>query len=195
MIKKYGQFIKENLSLVSDDEIIEFLDKLDKLSKYYDETSEEGSSSDLRWEHKDNLIIVNYGWSTYEEGSSKKLLIDLTTLDVTYTEDTSSVYGNYQNGDKKRFNSLEEVYKKYFDEYIIPNYKLHDPHQMIIGYHYKLTEPVYDDFDEGLEPEPSIVEVISKTKDGLILMDIEHGFTYERTFQHLMTCEIEKVSE
>jgi hypothetical protein len=194
MIKKYQQFIKENLSIVSDDEVIDFLDKLDKLSKYYDEKSVEGCSSDLRWEHKDNLITIDWGWSTYEEGSSETLIIDLTTLEVTHTEDTSSVYGDYQNEGKRKFNSLKEVYKEYFDEDIITNYKLHDPHQMIIGYRYKLTEPVYDDFDEGLEPETNIVEVISKTKDGLILMDVEHGFTYERTFKHLMTCEIEKVS-
>jgi hypothetical protein len=116
MIKKYQQFIKENLSIASDDEIIDFLDKLDKVSKYYDETSVEGSSSYLRWEHKDNLIIIDYGWSTYEEGSSETLTIDLTTLEVIYAEDTSSVYGDYQNEGKRKFNSLEEIYKEYFGE-------------------------------------------------------------------------------
>jgi hypothetical protein len=116
MIKRYNQFINESKSIVSDDEIIDFLDKLDKLAKYYDETSEEGSSSDLRWEHQDNLIKIFYGWSSYEEGSSEELIIDLTTLEVTYTEDTSSVYGDYQNEGKRKFNSLEEIYQEYFDK-------------------------------------------------------------------------------
>jgi hypothetical protein len=71
--------------------------------------------------------------------------------------------------------------------------KLNDPHQMLVGSHYKITEPVYDDYDEGLQPETDIVEVINKTRYGFILRNIEHNFTYERTFQHLMTCEIEEV--
>ncbi len=63
-----GSKYKITESIVSDDDIIDFLDKLDKLSKHYDETSEEGSSSDLRYEHKGNIITINYGWMTYEEG-------------------------------------------------------------------------------------------------------------------------------
>ncbi len=73
--------------------------------------------------------------------------------------------------------------KKYNDS------KIKNPHQMMIGYQYKLTEPDYDDV--GVETD--IVEVIKKTSYGLILKNIEHGFTYERTFQHLMNCKIENV--
>jgi hypothetical protein len=188
MIKRYNQFIKENLSIVSDDEIIDFLDKLDKISKYYDETSVEGSSSDLRWDHKDNLIIINYGWSTYEEGSSETITIDLTSLEVTHIEDTSSVYGDYKNEDKRKFSSLEEIYSKYFG-YSNINESLKSPHQMMVGSQYKITEPDYD--DEGFDTD--VVEVMSKNKSGFILKNIDHGFTYERTFQHLMTCVIEEI--
>ena len=38
----------------------------------------------------------------------------------------------------------------------------------------------------------SHVEVVSKNKNSLILRDIEHDFTFERTFSHLMDCEIEE---
>jgi hypothetical protein len=71
--------------------------------------------------------------------------------------------------------------------------KLNNPHQMLVGSQYKITEPVYDDYDEGLQPETDIVEVVNKSRYGFILRNIEHNFTYERTFQHLMTCEIEEV--
>ena len=71
--------------------------------------------------------------------------------------------------------------------------KLNSPHQMMVGSKYKITEPVYDDYDEGLQPETDLIEVVNKTRYGFILRNIEHDFTYERTFQHLMTCEIEEV--
>jgi hypothetical protein len=86
----------------------------------------------------------------------------------------------------KRFNeSVSDVSES--------NSKLNNPHQMLIGSQYKITEPVYDDYGEGLQPETDLVEVVNKTRYGLILRNIEHNFSYERTFQHLMTCEIEEV--
>ena len=71
--------------------------------------------------------------------------------------------------------------------------KLNNPHQMMVGSQYKITEPVYDDYDEGLQPETDLIEVVNKTRYGFILRSIEHDFTYERTFQDLMTCEIIEV--
>jgi hypothetical protein len=67
--------------------------------------------------------------------------------------------------------------------------KLNNPHQILVGSQYKITEPDYDDVGE----EPYIVEVVKQMKHGFILRDIEHNFNFERTFQHLMTCEIEEV--
>ena len=70
--------------------------------------------------------------------------------------------------------------------------KLNNPHQMMVGSQYKITEPDYE--DDGTEiNKPYIVEVIKRMKHGFILRDIEHNFTFERTFQHLMTCEIEEM--
>lgn len=69
--------------------------------------------------------------------------------------------------------------------------KIENPHYMVVGVIYYITEPYYDDFNEGLSPETSLVEVIKKTKNSLILKDIEHNFTYERSFKHLMDCIIE----
>jgi len=66
--------------------------------------------------------------------------------------------------------------------------KLNSPHQMMVGSQYKITEPDYD--NDGREPY--VVEVVKRMKHGFILRDIEHNFTFERTLQHLMTCEIEE---
>ena len=71
--------------------------------------------------------------------------------------------------------------------------KLNNPHQMMVGSQYKITEPVHDDYDEGLQPETDLIEVVNKARYGFILRNIEHDFTYGRTFQHLMTCEIIEV--
>lgn len=64
--------------------------------------------------------------------------------------------------------------------------KLNNPHQMMVDSQYKITEPDYDDVGE----ESYVIQVVKKMKHGFILKDIEHNFTFERTFQHLMTCEI-----
>ena len=88
---------------------------------------------------------------------------------------------------------------KTFDQYSselnisdVSESKLNNPHQMLVGSQYKITEPDYD--EDGPEiNKPYIVEVVKKMKHGFILRDTEHNFTFERTFQHLMTCEIEEV--
>lgn len=69
--------------------------------------------------------------------------------------------------------------------------KINNSNSLIVGQQYKITEPCYDDYEEGLTPEADIIEVIKKTKHHYIFKNVEHGFTYERTYQHLLTCKIE----
>jgi hypothetical protein len=66
-----------------------------------------------------------------------------------------------------------------------------NPHQLQIGCVYKITQPVYDDFNEGLQPE--IVEwlVIKKMKSGFLMEHVEHKFTTEFSFEELLNCTIE----
>jgi hypothetical protein len=81
-------------------------------------------------------------------------------------------------------------------EFVIENI-LANPHQMMVGYQYKITEPDYDDnYGEKhtIGEESYIAEVIKQIKYGFVLRDIKHNFTFERTFQHLMTCEIEEIN-
>lgn len=62
---------------------------------------------------------------------------------------------------------------------------------MMIGYKYKITYPCYDDYNEGLEPEIDIVEVVQKYKDGLLLKNLEHDYNYLSKFNILNDCKIE----
>lgn len=66
-----------------------------------------------------------------------------------------------------------------------------DPHSMIITLKYYITDPCYDDYEEDLTPQTDLVEVIAKNKNHVILKSLNDGITYERTYQHLLNCEIE----
>lgn len=66
-----------------------------------------------------------------------------------------------------------------------------DPTSMIVGQTYKITYPCYDDYDEGLEPEIEIAEVIKKDNSGILLKDIENKFSHHTSYQILSDCTIE----
>ena len=72
-------------------------------------------------------------------------------------------------------------------------YKLDNPHHMLVGSKYKIIEPVYDDYNEGLKAEENTIEVIKKTKNGFIFNDIKNNFTYEIEYKYLMECIIIKI--
>jgi hypothetical protein len=93
--------------------------------------------------------------------------------------------------DKKHIKTFKE-HQENLNISDVSESKLNNPHQMLVGFQYKITEPDYD--EDGPEiNKPYIVEVVNKMKHGFILKDTEHNFTFERTFQHLMTCEIEEI--
>lgn len=71
--------------------------------------------------------------------------------------------------------------------------KIKNPHSLIVGEKYKITHPIYDDYNEGLSPDIEIVEVFKKTRDGFILNNIACDLKYEIKYNMLMNCEIEKL--
>lgn len=92
---------------------------------------------------------------------------------------------------KKKIENIQ-TFQQHSSELNISNVsesKLNTPHQMMVGSQYKITEPDYD----NIGGESYVVKVIKKMNHGFILRDIEHNFTFERTVQHLMNCEIEEV--
>ena len=64
---------------------------------------------------------------------------------------------------------------------------------MILGCHYEIISPVYDDYDENLKPEVELVNVIGKTKNGLIFQDLNNNLTYEKSFLFLKECDIKLI--
>lgn len=96
-------------NIVTDEEILNFLIELENISIIRDLESVEGSSSDLNFSFNSSEININSSWMTYEEGGSTILKINLTTLEVTYDEQASTVYGNASNQSIKIVKKLEEV--------------------------------------------------------------------------------------
>ncbi len=68
-----------------------------------------------------------------------------------------------------------------------------NPHDLIVGDKYKITHPVYDDFDEGLEADVDIVIIDKKLRNSYVATDIKYIQQYELKFDYLMSCEIEKL--
>ena len=84
---------------------------------------------------------------------------------------------------------------KKFKEFSEKGITIKDPHSMIVGNKYEIIEPNYDDYEEGLSPEVEIVEVIKKTNQVIILKNIQHGFTYNINYSHLLTCDIKLIDD
>lgn len=62
---------------------------------------------------------------------------------------------------------------------------------LIVGQTYRLTYPIYDDFDEGIKPEIEIVQVIKKLQFGYLIKNLELDSIYEIKFYILNECKIE----
>lgn len=79
-------------------------------------------------------------------------------------------------------------FKNFSEGYLVKN-----PRDLIVGEKYKITHPVYDDFDEGLEAEIDTVTIDKKLQYGFLVTDEKYNQQYELKFDYLMTCEVEKI--
>jgi hypothetical protein len=85
-----------------------------------------------------------------------------------------------------------QILEKGDDDAYLTESKIKDVNSLIVGKRYKITWPNYDDYEEGLDPETDIVEVISKNRiDGYVLKNIEHDFTFSKQPSMLGDCDIE----
>lgn len=50
----------------------------------------------------------------------------------------------------------------------IDNTLITNPHYMLVGSKYIIIEPVYDDYNDGLQSKTNLVEVVSKNNYGFI---------------------------
>lgn len=73
--------------------------------------------------------------------------------------------------------------------------EIENPYYMNIGGFYKITYPLFDDYNEGLTPEVDDIEVVNKNQLGLIVRSIESNYTYQVKFSDLMNCEIREINQ
>jgi hypothetical protein len=151
-------------------------------------------SENLKWHLEKNMSVTD---NVFRPGSDAYYGLIKETRELF----DSGVKINLDENDKELFESTDLGKFGYYKGDLVPldlpmeniqENKVYDPHQMIVGLKYMITEPDYD--EDGPEINKSyMVEVIKIMKHGLILRDIEHDFTFERSFQHLMSCDIEEV--
>ena len=118
---------------------------------------------------------------------------------IEYDEDFESeilaAYDRYTA--EQRMPYLDSVnYKSLNHLMLFEEFSIKDTNSLIVGKKYKITWPNYDDYDEGLEPETSVVEILGKNKiDGYLFKDIENDITFSKHPSFLEDCEIEMIEE
>jgi hypothetical protein len=102
---------------ISDDSILDFLIKLEDLENaMFSKPHDEGSGEHFYISQENNIITINWGWSTYEESHSQELIIDLDSRTYLHSTDSCSVYGNSEYEKRDFFLSLQQIYDTYFLE-------------------------------------------------------------------------------
>ena len=107
----------ESINEWYDDTLLKFFYELDELSKKCDEESDEGWSTYLNYEYQEDnqKIIIEFGSSGYEEGSSEDWIIDFSDLEeivVKWENSHSGPYGDGQNKGEMKFYSFKELLKE-----------------------------------------------------------------------------------
>ena len=156
-------------------------------------------SENLKYHLQNNISLTDNifrpGSSAYFDllKESRQLFESVVGLDLN--DNDKDLFENTDLGKFDYFNGELVPLDLPIENIISESTKIDNPYYMLVGSQYKITEPVYDDYDEELQPEIYLVEVVRKNKQGLILRNKEHNYTYERTYQHLMNCEIEEVND
>ena len=111
---------------LSEDDIIKLLYFIEDINKKYRSVSSEGNSQYIQCEYDENedYIDINYGWSTYEEGSNEDMRVFYkeTPIRVEWVEEGSSVYGDYDNKNDYKFNSIDELISFIKNKYVDDEY-------------------------------------------------------------------------
>jgi hypothetical protein len=109
---------------LSEDDILKLLYFIEEIDKKF--TNSEGHSEYINCDYNENedFIDINYGWSTYEEGSQEDMRVFYkeSPIRVEWTEEASSVYGDYNNEDEYKFNSIDELISFIKNKYVDDEY-------------------------------------------------------------------------
>ncbi len=79
------------------------------------------------------------------------------------------------------------------DKWTFENLKIKDVYSLEVGKKYKIIYPNYDDFDEGLEPEEEIIEVVKKNRYEFIVKNLESDDTHSINITILKDCDVEEI--
>ncbi len=96
---------------LNEDEILKLLYFIEDIDKKYINTEGHSQFINCEYEKDKDFIDINYGWSTYEEGSKEDMRVFYkeSPIRVEWLEDGSSVYGDYNNKHEYKFNSIDEL--------------------------------------------------------------------------------------
>ena len=118
---KYLKLFENFKESFDDDALLELFYFIDNLSEVFDSQSTEGSNTYINYNYDDKLdyITIEYGWSTYEEGANEDLKVfwKESPIRVEFSEDASTVYGDYSNEHTYKFNSISELINFLRDRY------------------------------------------------------------------------------
>ena len=101
------------------EELLTILILLDDIKVYVENQSYEGSWYNFNYKlcKKDEQIIIDYDWGTYEEGGDYVITIDLIEKTIRDKDSVSTVYGNSENDNTRKYENYQDIInflKQYF---------------------------------------------------------------------------------
>lgn len=112
-LKKYKMFL-ESLK-ISDDDIIKIMYFIDDLNNKIQIDTYEYYGKNIEFD--DENLIINYNWSSAEEGGSESWQILNSDYEIIHNEHANTVYGDYDNRSKEKFNDLDS-FLNYIENYL-----------------------------------------------------------------------------
>jgi hypothetical protein len=104
---------------LSENDILKLLYLIEEIDKKYINTEGHSEYINCKYNENEDFIDINYGWSTYEEGSQEdmKVFYKEDPIRVEWIEDSSSVYGDYNNKNEYKFKSIDDLILFIKDQY------------------------------------------------------------------------------
>lgn len=93
----------------TDEQILDFLIILERLKVAYESDNSEWSGNDFNFEHLQDRIEVETGWSTPEEGGIYNFIVHLEDpIRVEVVDQASTVFGDCDETYTETYGSLEQ---------------------------------------------------------------------------------------
>lgn len=182
MIKRYNEFIRE---FVESDSIID--SKMQELKDLINDVTD-GHNIIYEWENKKDHQL-NISFSTNE--LSIKYEFDIDELKLT------KIAGDVVDFETE-VESIDEgldMIEKDIQSILGISESTSYIDRISVGDVLRITHPCYDDYEEGLKPEVEDIKVIDRQRDGFLVRNLEHDFTYLMRFNTIKNCQVEKIDE